>query len=142
MWKDLGEYIENLANSHPNNKNKIVEIAIGKFFEVSNYLKENNNIELILTDINPDKTYNSINNTNKIIKDDITNPNLEIYKNTKLIYSIRPQYELQEHIISLAEQLNVTLIIKPLFNDDLYNKNKFKLKNYKTAIFYIMNEKN
>ncbi|KZX14332.1 UPF0146 family protein [Methanobrevibacter curvatus] len=135
MWKSLGEYIEKKAIEKSklkdnNKKVKVIEIAVGKFFDVSNYLKKSNcnEIDLILTDINPDNS--------KIIKDDIFNPNFEIYNNADIIYSIRPPYELQENIIKLANKENAILIIKPLYNDDIYKKEKMKLKSYKKTNFY------
>ncbi|MDR3063807.1 MAG: hypothetical protein LBU40_06710 [Methanobrevibacter sp.] len=135
MWKSLGEYIEKKAIERSKLKNndkkiKVIEIAVGKFFDVSNYLKKSNynEIDLILTDINPDNS--------KIIKDDVFNPNFEIYNNADIIYSIRPPYELQENIMKLANRENAILIIKPLYNDEVYKKEKMELKNYKKTNFY------
>ena len=86
---------------------------------------------LIKTDIIPKDS--------SVIKDDITNPNLELYKDVDIIYSIRPPSELQPYIINLAEKIGSQLIIKPLTNEDLNTgKVKMKLKNYKKASFYIL----
>ena len=95
------------------------------------YFRWKENITLIKTDINPkDET---------IIKDDITNPNLELYENTDLLYSIRPPSELQPYLVTLANKINCQLIIKPLTNEDLNTGNvKMKLKNFKKASFYIL----
>ena len=46
--------------------------------------------------------------------DDITNPDLNIYRDASLIYSIRPPEELQQHIKVVAEAVGADLIIKPL----------------------------
>ena len=128
MWNDLGEYIANLCDKNPKNPSKVVEIAIGKFFNVSNYLKKCENIDLIRTDISPAK--------DTIIKDDITNPNLNLYKNTQIIYSIRPPSEIQPYLSNLSDKTKAILIIKPFFNEDLNTGKKMKLINYKKAIFY------
>lgn len=130
MWNDLSEYIYQLCENNEKEVSKVVEIGIGKFYNISNYLNEKENIELIMTDINP--------SSEKIIKDDIFNPNLEIYDNTDIIFSIRPPFEIQNAIMNLRDKLDCFLIIKPLFNEDLsIEAKKMKLKNHGRASFYI-----
>ncbi|MCQ2977036.1 MAG: hypothetical protein MJ232_03375 [archaeon] len=130
MWEDLGKYIEKIANEQKKEKVKIVEIGVGKFQGISNYLKDKDNIELIMVDINPANE--------NIIQDDIFTPNLNIYKDTDILFSIRPPFEIQEPIMNLRDKLDCLLIIKPLFNEDLNIKNKkMKLKNYGRASFFI-----
>lgn len=128
MWQDFGEYI--LTQSEDKNV-KIAEIGVGKFDGIANMLAEKENITLIKTDILPkDST---------VIKDDITNPDLELYKDTDIIYSIRPPSELQPHLVRLAEMVDAQLIIKPLTNEDLNTgRIKMKLKNFKKASFYTL----
>lgn len=128
MWQDFGEYILSEAGT---GRVKIAEVAVGKFDMISKMLEEKENITLIRTDISPkDST---------VIKDDITNPNLEIYEGTDIIYSIRPPSELQPHIVKLAEKVDAQLIIKPLTNEDLNTgRVKMKLKNFKRASFYTL----
>ena len=146
MWNDLGEYIANLceyndkenidySKNHNNGFSdysfpcKVVEIAIGKFFSVADYLKNNSNIvDFIATDINPDNS--------NIVFDDITNPNMNIYKDADIIYSIRPPQELQPYIADIVAKTDAILIIKPLFNEDLNLNLAMKLVNYKKAVFY------
>ena len=133
MWNDLEEYILKLAienSKKTGKKTKIVEIGIGKFHTISENLSKNENIELIMTDIDPANE--------NIIKDDVFNPNMNIYENADIIFSIRPPAELQEAIMKIRDKVNATLIIKPLFNEDLNMKTqKMKLKNYNRASFYI-----
>ena len=133
MWNDLEEYILKLAmenSAKTGEKTKIVEIGVGKFQAISKSLSENENIELIMTDINPANE--------EIIKDDVFNPNMSIYENADIIFSIRPPAELQEAIMKIRDKVNAILIIKPLFNEDLNMKTqKMKLKNYNRASFYI-----
>ena len=133
MWNDLEEYILKLAienSEKTGKKTKIVEIGIGKFHTISENLSKNENIELIMTDIDPANE--------NIIKDDVFNPNMNIYENADIIFSIRPPAELQEAIMKIRDKVNATLIIKPLFNEDLNMKTqKMKLKNYNRASFYI-----
>ena len=133
MWNDLEEYILKLAieNSEKTGKNtKIVEIGAGKFQTISKNLSKNENIDIIMTDIDPANE--------NIIRDDVFNPNMNIYRDADILFSIRPPAELQEAIMKIRDDVNATLIIKPLFNEDLNMKTKkMKLKNYNRASFYI-----
>jgi len=128
MWNDFEEYI---LNEVGDNNIKIAEVAVGRFDKIANELAMNENITLIKTDILPkDKS---------VIRDDIANPNLDLYKGVDVIYSIRPPNELQPHLVNLALKINAQLIIKPLTNEDLNTgKIKMKLKNYKRASFYTL----
>ena len=133
MWNDLEEFILKLAienSEKTGQKTKIVEIGAGKFQTISKNLSENENICIIMTDIDPANE--------NIIKDDVFNPNMNIYKDADILFSIRPPAELQEAIMKIRDKVNATLIIKPLFNEDLNMKTKkMKLKNYNRASFYI-----
>ena len=128
MWNDLGKYIASSWDKNSKTRFKVVEIAIGKFFGVSNYLKTCQNIDLLMTDISPAN--------DRITKDDITNPNLSLYDHAKIIYSIRPPSELQPFLGKLANKTRAILIVKPFFNEDLNTGKKMKLINYKKAVFY------
>ena len=133
MWNDLEEYLLKLAienSEKTGKKTKMVEIGVGKFQTISKNLSKNEKIDLIMTDIDPANE--------DIVKDDVFNPDMSIYKDADILFSIRPPGELQEAIMKIRDQVNATLIIKPLFNEDLNIKNqKMKLKNYNRASFYI-----
>lgn len=128
MWNDFAQYIMNEVGDEPVT---IAEIAVGKFDRIAEELSKKDNITIIKTDISPkDST---------VIMDDITNPNLELYENVDIIYSIRPPNELQPHLVNLACEIDSQLIIKPLTNEDLNTgKVKMKLKNFNRASFYIL----
>lgn len=128
MWEDFAQYIiNNYANA-----DKIVEVGVGKFHKVALTLKENLNSSMVMTDIKPI--------SKKVIQDDIVNPDLKIYTGSSLIYSIRPQPELQPYIIKLGEKIGADIIIKP-FSTEFINSNKMKLVNYKKATFYKISSK-
>ena len=128
MWDDFAEYIINEVGDE---KVTIAEIAVGKFDRIAEMLSAKENITLIKTDITPkDST---------VIKDDITSPNMKLYEDVNLIYSIRPPSELQPYLVKLAREIDCQLIIKPLTNEDLNTGNvKMKLKNYNRASFYVL----
>ncbi|MDO5860237.1 UPF0146 family protein [Methanobrevibacter sp.] len=128
MWQDFGQYIlEEVGDRQV----RIAEIAVGKFDMISEMLGKKENITLIKTDIAPADE--------SVIKDDITNPNLNLYDGVDIIYSIRPPGELQPHLVKLAQKVNAMLIIKPLTGEDLNTgRVKMQLKNFKKASFYIL----
>lgn len=133
MWNDLEEFILKLAienSEKTGEKTKIVEIGAGKFQTISKNLSKNENIEVTMTDIDPANE--------DIVKDDVFNPNMTIYEDADILFSIRPPAEIQEAIMQIRDKVNATLIIKPLFNEDLNMKTqKMRLKNYNRASFYI-----
>ncbi|BAW31728.1 MAG TPA: UPF0146 family protein [Methanothermobacter sp.] len=122
MWKDLASYIIQECKPY----DKVVEVAVGRFFKVAEYLQKHSMIDLILTDIKPSHP--------NIIADDITKPNLEIYKGASLIYSIRPPLELHEHLIKVAVKVQAKLLIRPLSTE--HPNIDMKLVNYKKSFFY------
>lgn len=127
MWESFKEFILTQCNKNPT---RIAEVGVGRYFDVYDFLNKEENIEIIKTDINP--------TDDNTIRDDITKPNLEIYNDIDIIYSIRPPYEIQPYLYDLSKNINAALIIKPLFNEDLNIKaNDIELKNYKKSSFYI-----
>ena len=128
MWESFKEYMVLQCRKNPTN---VAEIGVGKFNAVYDFLESFDHINIIKTDIMP--------NDKDVIEDDIVNPNLELYKNMDIIYSIRPPSELQPHLVNLALKINSQLIIKPLTNEDLNTgKIKMKLKNFKKTSFYTL----
>ena len=128
MWEDLGEYMLTITDKRPL---KIAEIGVGKCDQTYQYLKTQEEVDVIKVDINPADE--------SVIKDDITKPNLDLYRDVDIIYSIRPPSELQPYLVKLKDLTNSKLIIRPLFNEDLNTgARKMKLKNYKRASFYIL----
>jgi uncharacterized UPF0146 family protein len=86
-----------------------------------------------MTDIKPSHT--------RIIQDDISFPNLKIYKNASLIYSIRLPEELHPDLVKVAEEVGSDLIIKPLSTDYINSRRKMELINYNKTFFYILKKK-
>lgn len=122
-YKDFAEYILGNYKDVP-----IVEIGIGANFRVFEELKKNN-VDVRAIDIGPA--------TDDVIKDDVLNPDMEIYSGAGLIYSIRPPPELVPYIEEVARKAGADLLIRPLTTDDVPENGE--LKNYKSAIFYKIN---
>ena len=124
MWNNFTEYII----KHYSNSPLIVEIGVGNFMQVALYLKKHLKVNIIMTDIKP---YHD-----QIILDDIRQPDLKIYKDAGLIYSIRPPEELHPYLENLSNITGADLIIKPLSTDSISTQKKMDLVNYKKAVFY------
>lgn len=117
--KDEQDIIELIMRIFPKPK-KIVEVGVGKQPEIAVKLAEKlPKTEIIVTDINIQiiqqlkQRYPQI----KFEKDDITRPNIKLYQNSDLIYSIRPPPELTPYLLKLAKKVGATLIIRPLSSE-------------------------
>jgi uncharacterized protein len=124
MWSDFTEYII----KHYSQSSSIVEVAVGHFPQVACDLKKHLKVDIIMTDIKPYHDW--------IILDDIRQPDLKIYKDAGLIYSIRPPEELHPYLENLSGNIGADLIIKPLSTDSIQTMKKMDLINYKKAVFY------
>lgn len=105
----------------------VVEVGIGKKWEVAIQLSTAG-FKVIATDvmdINPRGL--------DFVKDDITNPEMIIYRKAGLIYSIRPPPELFSSIIDVARSAGADCLIRPLGNEF---PDGGKLINYKGEWFY------
>jgi uncharacterized UPF0146 family protein len=122
-YKDFAEYILGNYNDVP-----IVEIGIGTDFRVFEELKKNG-ADVRAIDIGP--------HTDNVIKDDVLDPDMEIYEGCGLIYSIRPPPELIPYIAEVAKNVGANLLVRPLTIDSAPENGE--LKNYKSAIFYKIN---
>ncbi len=126
MLQDYKDFAEYIAKNYPNAK-KIVEVGVGKEFSVLHELREKlRNAQIIATDITSRRG---------AVGDDITKPDISIYENAELIYSIRPPPELYPHLESIARKVGADLIIRSLSSD--FVKTRGKIVNYKKTSFYL-----
>jgi len=111
----------------------VVEVGVGTMPQVALLLK--NSMNVVVTDIREQEFTNI-----RFYRDDIFHPDINIYKNASLIYSIRPPVELQEAMARVAIQVKADLIIRPFGNEIADLSRYFKsymLLNYKKARFYL-----
>lgn len=116
---DLARYIAE------NYSGKVIEIGIGRFFAVSDYL-EKLGLEVIRTDVTKTRE--------DVVVDDVCKGQFSKYMGASLVYSIRPPYEIQRCILSLGEVLGCDAIILPLKNEVVEGG---VLVNYGSARFYL-----
>jgi len=110
-----------------------VEVGVGSRPEVALIL--NDVLDVIVTDVK-EQEYAGV----RFYRDDLFNPDMRIYRNASLIYSIRPPVELQAAMAGIAREAGADLLIRPFGNENAdlrrYFKNH-KLVNYKTSRFYL-----
>jgi len=92
-----------------NYRGRIVEVGTGRFFKVALELK-NRGFDVLCTDIREVETPPGI----KFVKDDLFNPDIEIYRDSTLVYSLRPPPELFNPLLSLSRRIKADCIIRPL----------------------------
>ncbi|MDK2790820.1 MAG: uncharacterized protein PWP15_1329 [Methanothermococcus sp.] len=129
---------ENQRFSNPVGKPKIIEIGVGFYFEVAKKLKENG-ANITVVDANEKAIEEARNQLLNGVVDDIFNPNMDIYRGSDLIYSIRPPRDLQPFIYDIAKKVSCDLIIKPLHGEQPIEC--LKLINYKGNPLYIWSSK-
>ena len=118
----LAEYISK------NYRGKVVEIGIGRRLETAAELATKG-FEVVAVDV-----INIIPDNFTFFRDDVTDPEISIYRGASLIYSIRPPPELFPYIVRLAESVKADCIIRPLGNEFPVGG---KLVNYGRERFYI-----
>lgn len=126
-YEDIAEYIID------HYKNKVIEVGVGNLPQVALLLKDK--LDVVVTDVNEQK-YAGV----RFCIDDIFKPDIGIYRNASLIYSIRPPIDIQDAIAKIAKEVGSDLIIRPFGNEKADLKKYFKeysLINYKKARFYL-----
>lgn len=102
-------------------------MGIGRDFSTLKELEKMTAADIIAVDISPGEG---------VLADDITRPDIDIYKGSDVIYSIRPPPELYPYLIDIARKVEALLVIRPFSLDE--PPKIFKLVNYKRAVLYII----
>lgn len=126
-YEDIAEYILN------NYRNKVVEVGVGSLPHVAMLLKDK--LDVVVTDVN-EQNHAGI----KFFRDNIFAPDIEVYRNASLIYSIRPPVDFQEAMAEVAKEAGADLLIRPFGNEKAELGRYFKeckLVNYRKARFYL-----
>ena len=114
-------------------KGKLVEIGVGFNFKVALKLKELGR-DIIVVDWNLEAIEKAKELGLKAYVDNIFTPNLALYKDASVIYSIRPTPEIIKPILELGKRVKVPVYIVP-FSLDVMPKS-LKLENYKGIPIY------
>jgi uncharacterized UPF0146 family protein len=127
----LSEFIRN------NYSSKLVEVGSGRYSEVALALRAE--FQVTATDILEN---GAIDYRLKplYVKDDVTNPDLGLYRGVSLIYSIRPPMEIQRNIIELSERIGSDLLVKPL-GCEIIEDTRLNLINFQGLALWVLRRK-
>jgi len=126
-YEDIADYILK------NYRNKVIEVGVGNMPHVALELKDR--LDVVVTDIN-EQEYAGV----RFCRDDIFAPDMGVYKNASLIYSIRPPIDIQVAIAKIAKEVGSDMLIRPFGNEKADIDRICKscvLVNYRKARFYI-----
>ncbi|KPU63601.1 hypothetical protein EP1X_02490 [Thermococcus sp. EP1] len=123
-----------LNDRHP--KGKLIEVGVGFNFKVALKLKKLGR-EIIVVDWNPKAVKKAKELGLKACIDNIFSPNLIIYRDAEVIYSIRPTPELIKPILELGKTLKIPVYIVPFSLDGM--PRFLKLENYRGIPIYVWN---
>jgi len=107
---------------------KVVEVCVGNYFKVAERIAEK--LDVVCVDWRRPVKKTKL----KFIVDDVMDPNLSIYENSELIYSLRPPLELYYYIVKISKAVKADCLIRPFGNEF---SNDGKLVNYKGERFYM-----
>ena len=113
----LREFIKN------NYSRMIVEVGCGRFSDIAVALRAY--FKVIATDILETGAVDC-RLAPIYVKDDITCPDLRLYRGASLIYSIRPPIEIQPSILDLSERIGADALIKP-FGSEIIEDTRLQL---------------
>lgn len=120
-----------IADNYPGAK--VVEVGVGRMPDVAIELKRlSPNCTVVVTDV---REQVGLPGSITFVCDDVTKPDLRIYRGAALIYAIRPPPELQPYLLELARRVGAKLLIKPLAGESLLLRGG-KLVNYSSVSFY------
>ncbi len=115
-----------------NYSGRIVEVGCGKRSRVAFILSRS--LDVTATDILENETVDEC-IVPLYTKDDILAPDLKLYQNSQLLYSIRPPVEIQHGILHTARTVQADVLIKPL-DDEIVEPLQAFLRNYRGIAFY------
>ena len=124
----LPEFIRN------NYSARLVEVGSGRYSEVAIALRSR--FKVTATDI---LEIDAVDCRLKpiYVKDDVTRPDLRVYRGASLIYAIRPPMEIQRSIIELSERIGADALIKPL-GSEIIEAARLRLINFRGMPMYIV----
>lgn len=90
----------------------IVEIGVGERPELAERLAREPHLDVVATDVEPRSV-----DAARFVRDDVTDPDLDVYRDAAAIYSLRPPPELHRPIARLAGRVDADAIVVPFGND-------------------------
>jgi uncharacterized UPF0146 family protein len=119
----IGGLVDFIAERYRNT----AEIGIGHFPDIARALIEKG-VRVFATDIRPFH-----HEVIRFVIDDVTSPDMTLYKGVDLIYSMRPPTELVPYMKRLAKTISADLIVKMLSSE--YPEGFHLMRNRDTTFF-------
>ena len=130
--RELKLVAQYIAENYP--AAKIVEVGVGHVPDVAVELKRlSSSCKVIVTDVQEQV---GLPESITFVRDDVTKPDLRVYRGAALIYAVRPPPELQPYMLKLARRVGAKLLVKPLAGESLALKGG-RLTNYCGVSFYV-----
>ena len=130
----LEDFAEFLAGEVP--RGKIVELGIGFQFKVALKLKSLG-YDVLAIDWNPQAVERARELGIEAVRDDLFSPRLELYRNARALYSVRPTPEIVQPILELGRKVGVPVYILPLTGDSM--PKGMRLVNHRGLAIYVYN---
>lgn len=92
---------------------RAVEVGVGRRPETAAALAERG-FTVVCTDVEPRETPGDV----EFHVDDVRDPDLDLYRDADVVYSIRPPYEIHRPLAEVAAAVGVDLVVVPLGNEE------------------------
>ncbi len=132
-YEDIAGFIK---TNYPHGS-RLVEVGVGGHPEVARLLQDD--FEVICTDVaasGPEGV--------RYARDDIFKPDLTIYRNASLIYSIRPPIDMQDSMAAVAKKVGADMLVRPFSSERTDLKRffrNFRVVNQGSAVFYLYDDR-
>lgn len=114
---------------------KIVEVGVGGTPRALEVLREElPGCELVATDVREVSTPEGV----IFRSDDVTDPEVDIYRDADLIYSIRAPVEFYSPILELADEVGADVLVKPASSEEAPGWGE--VVNYSGVAFYVLRD--
>lgn len=120
--------IEGLVDYIADRYSDAAEIGIGHFPDIA-YALKHRGVNVFASDIRTIR-FKGI----RVIVDDITDPDHDVYRGRDLIYAMRPPPELVPYMVMLSRAVSADLILKPLSSE--YAEGFRMVRNGNTTFFF------
>jgi len=114
MFDELVEYVrENYSRA-----SKIVELGVGSRIDVAERIKKHLPLaEVLVMDNDEASVRRHVTSPVRAVADDVMSPQMPIYKDATLVYSIQPPLEIVGPMVELAGRVGADLLVVPRLDE-------------------------
>ncbi|MDZ7687278.1 MAG: UPF0146 family protein [Halobacteriales archaeon] len=111
---------------------RLVEVGVGRCDKTARALSEAGFV-VTATDVSNVDTGESVG----FVRDDVTSPDISIYEDASLVYSLRPPYEIHADIDAVARSVGADTLLVPLADEGAPPESGFELVNREGHSFFV-----